>query len=68
MRWAQRQRMFFIRDRLASHGRINRADLIAEFEISKPQTAIDFRKFQSEYPGAMTYDQTMKAYVPGVAK
>lgn len=64
MRWAQRARMQFIADKLASDGRVNRADLADAFEISNPQCSTDFRLFMELHPGAMKYDSSRKAYVP----
>lgn len=64
MRWAQRQRLAFIGERLLSNGTVNRADLILAFGISAPQAAVDFRRFGEAHPGAMKYDNRRKAYVP----
>lgn len=64
MRWAQRQRLAFIGERLLSGGAVNRRDLIGKFGISAPQAAVDFRCFAEAHPGAMKYDNKRKAYVP----
>ena len=63
MRWAQRQRLDFIGQRLLSDGAVNRRDLIGKFGISPPQAAVDFRCFEKAHPGAMRYDSSRKAYV-----
>jgi len=64
MRWAQRQRLAFIGDRLRSGAVVNRSDLIRTFGISAAQAARDFRSFLKSHPGAMKYDTKSKAYVP----
>lgn len=64
MRWAKRQRLAFIGDRLRSAGAVNRRDLMRRFGISQPQASVDLGSFAKEHPGAMKYDKTRKAYVP----
>lgn len=64
LRWATRQRMEFIHKRLEEAGRINRADLIAKFQISAPTAAKDFATFRDLFPGVMKYSVSLKAYVP----
>jgi hypothetical protein len=64
LRWAPRQRLAFIRNQLATAGRLNRADLMAEFGISEPQASLDLRQFLTLFPGVMRYDVSRKAYVP----
>ena len=67
MRWAQKQRLDFITERLGQAGRINRADLIEKFEITYQTAAGDFGAYGRVFPGAIKYDDTAKAYVPGDA-
>lgn len=62
MRLPQRQRMAFITSWLDQTGAINRADLIAAFEISAQQAAIDFRIWTSLNPGQMVYNASTKRY------
>jgi hypothetical protein len=65
MRWAQRQRIDFIAERLRVRGFVNRADLQVKFEISTPQASTDLREFQALYPNAMTYNTRTKRYERG---
>jgi hypothetical protein len=67
VRWSTKQRMAFIAAQLKLRGRINRRDIMEKFEVSAPQAAFDFRRFEKEYPGAMRYDASLKTYVPGRA-
>jgi hypothetical protein len=65
MRWSTKQRIAFIADHLKVAGKINRRDIMEKFEVSAPQAAADFRHFEKAHPGAMRYDASLKAYVPG---
>lgn len=67
MRWAQRQRLDYITERLAEAGRVNRADMIGKFDISFQTAAADFGAYGRTFPGAIKYDESVKAYVPGDA-
>lgn len=64
MRWAQRQRVAFIGERLMTAGAVNRGDLVRKFGVSVPQASVDFRRFHELHPGAARYDATRKTYVP----
>lgn len=63
MNWAQRQRIGFIGDRLMAGQMIQRADLVAKFDISIPQASLDIRAFNAAHPGAMRYDRKKRGYV-----
>jgi len=64
MTWFIERRLDFIDWRLARHGSIRRADLMATFGVSTPQASTDLQEFQRLYPGAMGYDASAKCYVP----
>lgn len=55
--------MQFIVERLTVAGKINRRDIMAKFSVSAAQAAFDFRRFETEHPGAMQYDLHRKAYI-----
>lgn len=65
MTWAQSQRQAFIGRRLKDYGKLNRRDLMEEFDISTPQASADIARYQAAHPGAMTYDKSEKCYVRG---
>jgi hypothetical protein len=46
-------------------GEINRAELVDKFGISQPQSTKDLAHVKKNYPGAIQYDSTLMAYVPG---
>ena len=62
MRWAKRQRLDFIAERLKEPGFINRSDLMQAFEVGRAQAAVDLADFQRLNPGAMTYNTRSKRY------
>jgi len=62
-RWGQARRLAFIEVRLQYDGRINRADLIAFFDISMPQASADLQLYQSLAPENMAYDPRARVYV-----
>jgi hypothetical protein len=64
MLFKNRQRAAFILSRLAC-GRVVRQDLESEFNVSRPSASTFFGRFIAEHPGAMRYDMSAKAYVPG---
>ncbi len=63
MRWALKQRMDFIRERLRFAGTINRRDLCLKFGISAPQASSDLISFRKLHSKAMRYDLTRKTFV-----
>lgn len=62
MRWAQGQRIAFIRSRLLRPGWFNRGHIMAKFGISMPQASTDIRQFQELYPAEMRYNLSTKRY------
>lgn len=62
MRWAQRQRMNFIAERLMGFGHLRRGDLCARFEISIQRASQDLQLYMREHPGAMRYNLSSKRY------
>ena len=65
MRWFERQRQAWINQRLAKEGRINRADLMREFDVSRQTASHDLQKFCKANPGTMFYDPSEKSYIRG---
>lgn len=63
MAWAADQRQLWIAGRLNTHGFIQRAHLMDQFQISVAQASLDLNRFLREQPGRMEYDKTAKRYV-----
>lgn len=63
MKWAEKTRMAFIRDRLNVVGTLNRASIVERFGISIPQAANDIRRYLALNPDSMRYDAKRKCYV-----
>lgn len=64
MPWSQERRLEFIEYRLRWNGRLNRADLIDFFEISRPQASLDISKYTELAPDNLEYDSSSKGYRP----
>lgn len=62
--WSALQRLQFIEFRLLWEGHINRSDLIEAFNISVPQSTLDFREYMERAPGNMDYDKRRRHYFP----
>lgn len=62
--WSQERRLEFIEYRLRWNGRLNRADLIQFFGISRPQASLDIAKYSELAPTNLEYDSTSKGYRP----
>jgi hypothetical protein len=65
--WSALQRLQFIEFRLLWEGRVNRSDLIKAFNISVPQSTLDFREYMDRAPGNMDYDKRLRHYFPSAA-
>jgi hypothetical protein len=65
--WSAVQRLQFIEFRLLWEGHVNRSDLIAAFNISVPQSTLDFREYMERAPGNMDYDKRQRHYFPCAA-
>lgn len=63
IKWNLAQRFEFIEWRAYWEGRVNRADLEDEFDISTPQASIDLREYQKLAPSNIEYRATEKTYV-----
>src|SRR5277367_6372017 len=61
-KWAMRERLMFIEARLYWAGRVNRADLIAQFGIQMAQASKDLTLYQGLAPGNIIYDKRQKTY------
>lgn len=64
-RWSVERRLAFVEQRLIWEGRINRADLVAQFGISPNQATADLRRFDVLHPQALVYDPRAKTYRAG---
>lgn len=62
--WSAIQRLQFIEFRLLWEGHVNRSDLIETFNISVPQSTLDFREYMERAPGNMDYDKRLRHYFP----
>ena len=62
MRWAEAQRLTWIRNRLHQRRKINRKDIMEKFGISMPQASLDLKKIQALYPNMLEYDRKAKCY------
>lgn len=63
MNFAQRMRLIWIDDRLATEGMLRRAEVAAAFSISVPQASNDFGAFLAAFPDLMHYDVRQRCYV-----
>ena len=68
MAWAEDYRQNWIAETLRVFGFINRIHLMRKFGISAQQAALDFAKFQTDRPGVMIYDKSLKQYMGGKEK
>ncbi len=64
MTWFLERRLDFIDWRLLTAGAICRADIMAAFQVSEGQASADLAAFDRAHSGAMTYDKSVKRYVP----
>lgn len=62
--WANTVRARFI-IRCLDAGSLSRDHLMTEFICSRPTASAMIKRFQTEYPGCMLYDPSVKTYVPG---
>lgn len=62
-RWFKDRRQEFIFATLKQFGQIRLADLMREFDISRPQASIDIAAFMAADPPFVRYDVSAKAYV-----
>ncbi|WP_087120726.1 WYL domain-containing protein [Brevundimonas sp. SH203] len=63
LRWGVEQRLAFIESRLFWEGGVNRADLVATFDVSVPQASKDLSLYQGQAPNNLRYDSARKRYV-----
>lgn len=62
-RWGQDRRLEFIDFRLQWEGSLNRADLMAFFNISTPQASLDIARYTALAPNNLVYDRSSRTYV-----
>lgn len=62
LRWAQRQRILFIMNRLRTVGTINRSDVVKEFEITEQVVSGDFAIVLKLFPEEIVRDKSLKRY------
>jgi len=65
LRWSVEKRLAFIHQRLLWEGRINRADLVAQFGISPNQATADLKRFEAIHPEGLVYDTRARLYRVG---
>jgi len=63
--WTLSRRFEFIEWKLFWEGLLNRTDLEERFNISTPQASVDLRKYRQHAGKNISYDATIKAFVPG---
>lgn len=64
-KWEVGHRLRFIESRLFWNGRINRADIVAQFGVSQAQASADLRLYQGFASVNIFYDKTAKTYRAG---
>ena len=57
-------RLSFIDWRMLTEGSIRRGHLVETFGVSMAQASGDINNFIRAYPDALSYDKTVKQYVP----
>jgi hypothetical protein len=62
--WFVRYRQDWIAEVIRIFGFIQREHLEKKFGISTPQATVDFRRYQSERPGAIEYNASTRRYEP----
>ena len=65
MKWPKRQRLAFIARQLSAAGRLNCADIMREFGVSRAQASLDLRDYQAADPTHVIYDASAKCFRPG---
>ena len=65
--WGREQRLEFIEFKAYWDGKVNRADIINRFDVSKPQASADLSFYQEIAPGNLAYDSSAKCYLPAPA-
>jgi hypothetical protein len=62
-RWSVLQRLEFIENTVYWRGRINRSDLVQQYQISLPQASADLAKYKAIAAGGVIYDPSVKSFV-----
>lgn len=63
MNWYQERRFDYIDWSIATHGELQRADIVELFSVSEGQASVDINNFIALYPDAIKYNKTVKRYV-----
>lgn len=63
LKWGVERRLEFIEFRLFWEGGVNRADIIAMFDVSVPQASKDLTLYQERAPHNAIYDKSAKRYI-----
>ena len=63
LKWGVKRRLAFIEFRLFWEGRVNRSDIIDQFDVSVPQASKDFSLYQELAPENARYNKSEKCYV-----
>ena len=65
MRWFEKERIEWIAKRVGTMEptmRLNRSDIMRQFEVSEVQASKDLQTFQRMFPGTIWYDSHDKCY------
>ena len=62
-RWGAERRLEFIEFCIYWEGAVNRADIMAHFNVSTPQASADLSLYQKNAPDNIFYDSSLKKYV-----
>lgn len=65
IRWTTQLRRAFIEHRLFWRARIGLADLMGTFGMSRTQSSQDLNAYITEFPDHLSYDKSVRTYVPG---
>lgn len=62
MRWFEKQRQEWIKNRINQRRKINRKDIAEKFDVTVLTASQDIQKFISLNPGVLQYDTKAKTY------
>jgi hypothetical protein len=62
LRYFERERMEWIKNRIETMGRVNRREIRNAFDVSQATASKDLQTFQLMHPGMIVYDVHRKHY------